>query len=228
MALGAYSLISTNELKASIGGAAPSETKNDVKLENICNTVTRIIEAFLDRQIVTRGSMTSYFNYVPSGFCGESRGRLWLREYPVITVTSVHETASRTYDSTTLLVANTDYVVSPAASSTFTDPVAYLIRTSSATDGPKDWLCGWRAIKVIYSAGYADTASVPEAIKRQAVEIGKRLWSMDEHVGDFAQTETTPLGTVQRYPMAMLTKNMQDALQPYRRIGHFTYEERSA
>lgn len=81
---------------------------------------------------------------------------------------TVHEDTDRAYGASTLLVVDTDYIVSK--------PTGKLIRVSDALLA--DWACGWRAIKVVYVGGYQNTAesiagatSVPNGVLRVFYEL---------------------------------------------------------
>src|SRR5690349_4877105 len=112
-----YALISVDELKEALqGGFVSGGGGIDSTLASICNKASQVIENHLDRYVIARGTLVAnvwtqtpivgYFTPPPN------TARLYLREWPVTSVTSVYEDPSRAYGSTTLLTANTDYVAS--------------------------------------------------------------------------------------------------------------------
>lgn len=217
MTLSTYSLLSLEELKAEL---RVKDVEKDTELIALANTVSEVIEAYLDRQIVTRGSLTEYHTmevngdriYVPN---------LCLLDYPVISVTSIHEDTAwpRTYGASYLLTSGTDYQTHPPSGTVYrlTSPGAKYV-----------WARGFRAIKVVYSAGYATTAAVPNTIKTVAKRLAAVMWeefkrdvrgisSMSDQVGNFA-----------RFGAARLSEDMQHDLADERRMRLFETGERDS
>src|SRR5512139_167388 len=120
----------------------------DSSLESALNTASLVVENYLNRTIVTRGSITEYHTF------DRSTSDLYLLDWPSITVTNVWEDSTRAY--ATPLVANTDYIVS--------QPSGRITRIAGANGGLQNWLRGFRAVKVAYTAGYA-VADVPADMK---------------------------------------------------------------
>src|SRR5512139_4133366 len=120
----------------------------DLSFESAINTASLIVENHLHRQIVSRGALTEYHTF------DRNTPELYLLDWPSITVTSVWEDTTRAY--ATPLTANTDYIVS--------QPSGRLIRIAGVNGTTKNWVQGFRAVKVAYSAGYAQ-ADVPADLK---------------------------------------------------------------
>lgn len=204
MGISTNALITAPELKKALGGGFVTETKHDETIADVCNDVSDTIERYLDRHVVTRGNITAYFT-APCRTCD-----LYFREWPLISVTSVHEDSTRAYASTALLVANTDYVVSAPP-----DRYGYITRTPDATSGPSYWLTGWRAVKVVYAAGYANTAAVPAALKTVARQLGVTTFREWQKANPQAVSDSNAMGTMTYSPFsaAFLTEKMMAALQ---------------
>jgi hypothetical protein len=195
----------------------PTGEKKDALLDKIITYSSGLILKYLDRRVmVNTSAITEYHSWVP-GF------HLWTYEWPIQSVTSVHESTARTYDSTSLLTANTDYVVvSPG------DERAKIVRTNSATDSPINWYRGFRYQQVIYTPGYADKDSVPSAIKDVCCrhvstvykEVTKQLGGIDSASGDF--------GSVNRFGPALLTSGMKMDLNHFRRASFVETGERDS
>jgi hypothetical protein len=181
--------------------------------ESILNQSSALIENYLGRHIITRGSITEYHTFHLAD------SDLYTRQWPLISVASVHEDLNREYSADDLLTVNSDYIV--------VLPPGKLQRIISSTGGEQSWLLGFRAIKVIYQAGYADRDAVPEAIKdvvlRHAVLVAKDITRKNQ---DLSQV-TDVTGNFVRFGPTMLTSGMKADLTYYRRFpsqGGMTYE----
>jgi hypothetical protein len=217
MPLSAYALVSLAELKDFIGAGGNAK---DSTLEDVINRVSDEVEAFLDRQVVTRGALTEYHTLRTSGAPVETN-ELWTLERPIITVTTVHEDTGypRTYGAAYLLAEGTGYeVIKPKG----------LIRWISSLGMPWDWSTGHRAIKVIYSGGYANTAGVPTRIKAVVLRYAALIWS-EQKRGDFGISGAADsLGNYTRFLAAQMTDDMKAALEPERRWGFWESGERDS
>lgn len=132
---------------------APTDTDKDTLLTQLVNWVSPQIERIQRREFVTRGSRNEKYT-LPDGL---NTSILSVKEWPIVSVTTVHEDSTRQYGASEKLVENTDYIVSK--------PSGKIIRIWGSDQGPRAWLHGFRAIQVVYEAGYADTAAVPAEIK---------------------------------------------------------------
>jgi hypothetical protein len=180
--------------------------------ESILNQSSALIENYLGRHIITRGSITEYHSFHAAD------SDLYTRQWPLISVASVHEDLNREYNADDLLTVNTDYIV--------VGPPGKLQRIISSTGGEQSWLLGFRAIKVIYQAGYADRDAVPEAIKdvalRHAVSVAKDITRKNQDLSEV----TDAMGRFVRFGPTMLTSGMKADLAHYRRYTGMgvTYE----
>lgn len=159
---------------ASAGGGDQS-----ANIQRALRTSTSFIERRLGREIVSRGALTEYHT-VPFG---QIHNTIRTSQYPILTVTSVHEsTASpRAYDADSLLTVGTDYV--------FISATGEIRRLSSSELYP--WSPGYRAIKVVYTAGWAQ-ADVPDELRQLclfgaaaiAKESGLQRWGVSAATDD--------------------------------------------
>jgi len=147
VALSTYALISLSDLKGYKGFEGTTE---DSRLDLAINAASSWIEGKAQRQFITRGGVTEYHTL------DRAVHSITLAQSPIITVTSVHEstTTPRVYDATSLLTTVTDY------QGVSTTERAQIRRISNSELYP--WATGYRAIKVVYSYGYADTAAIPD------------------------------------------------------------------
>ena len=215
MPLSPYALLDVEEMKGHVGAGGAAK---DPVLEGVINRVSDEIEAHLGRQIVTRGSLTEYHTMraeaTPVG-----ASDLRTLEWPIITVTSVHEdtVTPRTYGAGALLVVDTGYqVIKPTGT----------IRRIEGLGGLRNWHTGSRAIKVVYSAGYATTATVPARIKAVALRYAALIWGETKR-GDFGVSGASDaLGNYTRFAPAQLTPEMKSALAPEGRFAFWVSGER--
>lgn len=215
MAVSTYALVSLTETKEHLG--VPG-TQKDTALEGIIDRISAEIEQFLRRQIVTRGALTEYHTLQAQGSLVE-RSVIRTLERPIISITTVCEDTAtpRTYGASTELVAGTGYeLVKPKG----------LIRRIDGAGTLKCWATGHRAIRVVYTAGYATTAVVPANIKAVALRYAALVWG-EEKRGDFGVSGASDqLGNYTRFAPAQLTPEMKSALLPEARRSFWESGER--
>jgi hypothetical protein len=173
----------------------------DLRLSTLNDIARSLIEDYLDRFLVSRGTITEFHS--PDG-----SNTIWLSQWPVISVSSVHEDTAREYGASTLLTADVDYIVSA--------PRGKLLRIASSQ--PSVWACGWRTVRVIYSGGYQSTALVPAEFKHAALRTVALLWNevRREEIGYSSISDAQ--GNIQRLVPGGLTSNVKAALYCHRRI----------
>jgi hypothetical protein len=202
-----YALADEGDLELKLGEKLSTE-----RAESILNRSSALVENFLGRHIITRGALTEYHSF------HDGDSDLYTRQWPIISVTSVHEDLNREYAAGDLLTVNTDYIIVTAAGK--------LQRIVSSTGGERSWLLGFRAIKVIYEGGYADRDNVPEAISdvvlRHAVTIAKDVIRGNQDLSE----ATDAMGRFVRFGPPILTSGMKADLAHYRRYTGMgaTYE----
>lgn len=163
MAVAAYSLVDLDELRVAFKLAG---TAQDSALEDVAHAVTDHVEDYLGRLLITRGAITEY--HTPRWGSSE----LMPLEWPTIAITSVGESldSPRDYTGDNLLTAGTDYqlVVRPKLRT-------ILRRVSS--DVPCSWASGLRAVKLVYTAGYASRTTLPPSLRSLALRYAAKLWA---------------------------------------------------
>lgn len=198
--LSTYALIDDSELREEIARTGTAE--ND-RLISAINRASSTIETWLDRQIVTRGSLTEYSI---RGGCSILR----LTQWPIISITSVHEDTDwpRAYSSDDLLTVGTDYErVGPDK-----------LRRLEENGPPSIWACGSRAVRVVYTAGYATTAAVPDALKNVCRALAALYYRESDRALHGVSSQTDGLGSVTRFVPATLTEPLRAELFPWRRF----------
>lgn len=204
--MAATDLITASELKEFI---PLTGTSQDTPLGNVITRATGAIEAYLDRLLVTRGNITEYHlsgNAYAQGVC--LGADLYTRQWPIISVTTIHESDDRVADATTLLDSAL-YVVNKTA--------GRITRVGGSTSGPERWTSAYRGVKVVYAAGYANTAGVPSEIKDACLRLCALTWAEVDRKLHGVNSQSDALGNVTRYTAARLTAEMKEMLDPYRR-----------
>ena len=205
-----YALVDTeDELKPYLGIARNDNTKDDA-INQVNNWVSTTIEGYLDRHLVTRGTLTEYFTLE------NITSELLPRQWPLLTVTSIHEDTNRSYGSTTLLTVNDDYIVHLNE--------GRITRVYSSGSGRRSWIRGYRAIKLIYTAGYATTADVPEDVKFHTLKFAALVWREVQRKDQGTSSVSDDLGSVTRLFPAGLTPGIRRGLFAEKR-SHFSFPQ---
>ena len=207
MSLSTYALITTDELKTAL---SLSGTTMDAVIEGIINRVSDMLEAYMGRHIITRGGtgITEYHSF------DSLRSELFLTQYPIATISSVKEGywSGGTWVATTTLTILSDYVADM--------PAGKLIRLSSG--GCASWATGFETVQIIYAAGVAATANVPQAIKDVALSLAARKFREVQRGGEAAQQYQDGLGMITRFMPSELLRMEKEALGPWRSWDYST------
>jgi hypothetical protein len=125
-------------------------TDHDSELLRLIGAVDAFVARYCGR-VLESTTLTEY----QSGEDGQTR--LFLREYPVTAITSIHDDPRRTYGAETQLSTN-DYVL--------TDPQAGIVDLDGTS-----FRAGRNNIRVVYTAGYAATAPERALLEQAAIEL---------------------------------------------------------
>lgn len=210
-AVDAWALLSLDELKDHL---AVNSTGTDTRLVDVIMETTDAFEDYLDRLVVTRGSIVEYHTMTVGGR-DLVTSMLRQRQWPLIAITSIYEdtvTWPRTYPASALLTVDVDY-------QKVVEQRDYIRRLNTGWgSAARNWGTGIRAIKLTYTAGYASTATVPRAIKTQAKKYAALLWREIDRKTQGVSSQSDALGNFQRFGQAgVITAEMADALQSERR-----------
>lgn len=208
MALADDALITLEELNHALGQDADSGDYDEAK-EEIINRRSSEVLAFLDRRLLT-ASYTEYHT------AHKGQDELVLGEWPVTAVTTVHEDASwknvalaSRYGASALLTNDTDYIV--IKPTTEPGPFGRLLRLNAT------WSTVRRAVKVVYTAGYATRALIPGPIKAVVIDMCAIAWREQSKKEWGLASRSDMAGNVSRFVPAILTQKQQDALFTYSR-----------
>lgn len=190
-------LCSVAEARAAlkIDSANTSETSI---LEDLINRASSFANKFTGRQLL-QASFAEYYD-------GDGSGELMLNNYPIQSVTTVHDDPNRDFGASSLLVVDDDYVLDTAGGIIL------------AMAGHPAFLSGRRSIKVVYSAGYA-SGSIPYDLKEAVLMIVQHQYKrvyQDQRIG--LASETIGDHTMQ-YSEDAIPKKAKEVLTRYRRIN---------
>lgn len=141
-------------------GIKSSVTAYDAVIDTLVLAVDGLVEDYCDRHFAD----TTYTEYHD----GESNQRkLLVRNYPLISVTSIHDDAGRTYGSDTL-IASADYTFETGDDA---DGIVYLDLSLAR---------GQRNVKIVYRAGYA---TIPKTLSRAADLVCASIYNRRKGAG---------------------------------------------
>ena len=201
MANDTFFLISEEEALAELHQANVADVVN---LKDIIGSCSEEIEGFLERRLVTRGTITEF--HEPC----ERSSELDLKQRPLIAVTSVHETTSRVYDSTTKLTEDTDFLVHKDE--------GVLVRLRGTLRA--SWEAGnVEPIRVEYTAGYPHQDDVPADIKKVCREYVAMVVREISHKLQNQESVTDSFSTRRRFGPVQLTPGMKARITRYRNIS---------
>ena len=127
-----------------------SDSSKDTFLEEIINSTYKVLEKHIGRQVL-QATYTEYYD-------GDSSGRLILKKWPVISVTSIHVDPEREFGSDDLMDADDYYL----------DTELGIVEVFQATgSGPTSFPKGIKNVKAVYVAGFT---SIPADLAQVATE----------------------------------------------------------
>ena len=179
---------------------------DDSKIDEIIERWSAIVESYLDRRLIIPA--TDYIEFHPQRIDQYIGSELQLLDWPVYSITTIHEDAQQVYGAPSLLVAGTDYRVHSS------DDEARVVRLSGGS--PTAWDSTYRSVRVAYKGGYASAGAVPEDI--QDVVLRGIGLSYAEVVNKLhgVSSKADASGNLTRFFHARLTDDMKRELRKYR------------
>jgi len=203
MALIANALVTLADLESMLSGTTfTAGTSAKAQAERAINVATTEIERLTGRVLVNTTSLTEYHT-VP-----DERSRLVLLDWPIQTLTSVHEDAQREYGDDYLLTVSEDYIS--------VAPKGELIRVWES-GGECAWEMGFRAIKVVYTPGYASTTTVPSDLADLCLEIAARIFKETDRKTWGLSGQSDAAGNWQRFAPGVLTPQIRERVESFGR-----------
>ncbi len=199
--------------EARLGLPGLSGTGVDTELDTVILRASELISRFcrFPEEAGDSPSMgnRTYTHYLTGPSALEPR-KLILPVRPVVSITSIEDDATWTFDGSSFLVASTDYdggLIKPSGE-------VWLEPSASHA-----WSTGPRNIKVVYVAGHgAATANIPELLKQAAVIVTKYLWDHPGMQGRSAVSRGGASATKDPAPVR-LPLAAREALSQYRLVG---------
>lgn len=207
MSILSHSLVTVAELKDEINITGSGR---DATIEEIANRVTALIEGHLDRKIIERVAGTVAVSYTEYHSIDRTVEDIYLREWPVVSITSVQEIQTWPATYATTLAGNTGYFLDAKASR--------LTRIDST--GVSYWAIGRRSVKVVYRGGYSTLAEVPYEIRDVARRLGATLYKEVDRGQQGISGYSDSIGNFTRFGAAKLTDDMKEVLALYRRPSY--------
>jgi len=160
MSVATTSLITLAEAKVYPGMGSLASADEPI-VESLCDACALEFESYLGKALIQR-AFTEDYTYTEISRQSRESDIIWLRRYPIVSVTSITDPADNT-------IADTDYWI---------DKVMGALRANSSWSLPKDdngFTSYWT---IVYTAGYwATTAAVPANIKTAAKMYVAYLYS---------------------------------------------------
>jgi hypothetical protein len=170
----------------------------DTLWEDLVDAATKIIESICNRQFkyLSGGAQTEITEY----FNGDGKGKLFLKFYPVASITSIHDDPDRVYGADTL-VDSDEYAT-------------WLDEGIIEFDGAGTIGSGVKNIKVVYKGGYTDTPFDLELVCWELVAI---LYKMRDRIGVASKSFSDGSAS---YFENLLTPQSREVLKRYSKLDH--------
>lgn len=197
MTVSAYALISlstTQNLLGLLTLTAPEQTTLEIQIDQ----ASEMIENYCGRKFVGR-QFTEYQD-------GRGRPELWTKQYPIIAVSALYNSADRTFDATSLVDATNFLIYEDEGRISLISDVFQMEQKN---------------IKVVYSAGFT---TVPNDIQGAAASVIKQLRGssdgmQSENIMDYSYSRGTgpngmPVNPVDSVAYVLNKYRRMDAVLP--------------
>ncbi len=180
MAVRADALCTLDQLELAIG----VDTAALASREQAIDATTEAILDWTARKIIHNPGLATV---TTEFFDGESdQDAVFPDEWPIGTVTSLHDDPDRTYGAATLLTENTHFLV-------YTDEGRIqLVRGSGlsilTSRESGFWNQGLKNIKLVYTAGYTNNAGIPPSLRQACIEWAAYLLNHQAYAGMMEQS----------------------------------------
>lgn len=209
--------MSEEEAKDYLHVGRDEHRKKDV-LRQCINECSRWIERKLDRRVRYRG-----YNYTEYHTFTDPRPYFHTREFPIISVVSLHESMNRSYDSGALLTEDTDFIAQKG-----NDTRGKIWKISSGTAFPNNFDPGVELVKLIYTAGFNGIASVPEDLRIACKRCVGRLYREIDRKLQGVSNMSDQLGNITRFSDKLMPPEVKEILDLHMRKTYATGRDATA
>lgn len=168
-----------------------SDTTYDAFLTSLVNRSYKVLEAYIGHAIKSATYTEDYD--------GDSTNSLLLKNYPIISITSIYDDVDRNFTASTLIPA-ADYVL---------DKEEGMVRLFQNTSAFKSGILN---VRITYVAGYA---TIPADVEMAGIAHVAWMYRRANTEGTTAQTLG---GKSEQYEMSFLPEYLKQMLRPYRKI----------
>ncbi len=188
----ADALLSLAEAQRAINQAGASNVRVD-DVNDALWAASEEINNYLGRTII-EGSWIEYHRVSRT-----EPTTLRVLHWPIASVSEIAEDSDRTYGSSSLLTADTDYQIIHEEYDT------KIVRISGSV--PTTWESGFEAIRITFTGGWT-IANVPYTIRAVCSEYLARLYHARANQEHAFETIDNAMGTVKHFGPVMLTRPM--------------------
>lgn len=194
--LAATALIDEAELSTYIGSGS---ALNADDARRVINRASALVQAWLRRNLITPAADVVEYHTV------FGTREIDLLDYPIASITSVHEDDTREYGSDTLLDADQFIVMKPLGR----------LKRCEPGSGLTSFMTGDRAIRVAYKYGWT-RAALPEHFKDFAGQIAAVLWAEKKRAAPGATSMSDSMGNFTRIDASHLPDSITAAFEDER------------
>jgi len=216
--LAADALVTLADFKAYIGSASASGSDAEARAILAVNSASSRIAHETERVLICPGVASPYTDYHPGRWsCTrlDARAEIYPSQWPLVSITSLHEDETRAYGASTELVLGTGYaLLAPSGER------PSLVRIEAGDRIP--WAWAYRAVRHVYVAGYqppggtaiSGAVPVPSDLAAICLELAARIWQRNERKAWDVQSFSDAAGNWTRFGR-LIDQEMRATLDAY-------------
>lgn len=190
----------------------PADTRDDGRISQAITLASGMIHRHLGRTWILNEDQVEVTEYHD----GEGRAELALGEWPVASVTSVHDSLERTFGAADELEEDEDFMVQSSDYGASIRLLALRETGSALTGGARAvFQDGVQNVRVVYVPGYATRAALPRELVNVAITETIALLTKQQHAG----TTRVQVGDLaEDFDLASLRPESRATLARFRRF----------
>lgn len=223
MALKQYALVTLVDFKDFLRGDEGSHVEDSV-LERFIERATAAIENFVGRELVFRGTSAEWDAGTDVGTgltefhtISDNRWFVYTLQFPINMVSLFAQDSAGQFAPGEVFVFDSDFRVDA--------PAGKLMHIAAGGVSPVRFFNGIDVLKLVYSAGFMDTATkgnVPSDLSEACLEVATLMWREADRRKQGIKSESTasPQGgtSTTRFDRFKLPDDVKDLLWPHRRL----------